>query len=161
MPPPASSSVPPPAGSLVPPSAGSSVPPPAGSSVPPPAGSSVPPSAGSSVPPPVGSSVPPSRTPRSRQLDQLRSKVTRSLAEQMDTNSIGGCPRLSKLPALRNLEKELKKRCLQVKTTSDITLEMIFGRPPSTLLRRIEGYIRSGDIAIVGMKVLGNPFVVY
>jgi len=134
--------------------------PPAGSSVPPPASSSVPPPAGSSVPPSAGSSVPPSRTLHSRQLDQLRSKVTCSLVEQIDTNSIGGCPRLTKLPALRNLEKELKKRCLQVKTPSDVTLEMIFGRPPSTLLRRIEGYIRSGDIAIVGMKVLGNPFVV-
>ena len=150
-----------PAGSSVPPPAGSSVAPPAGSSVPPPASSSVPPPAGSSVPPSAGSSVPPSRTPRSRQLDQLRSKVMRSLVEQIDTNSIGGCPRLTKLPALRNLEKELKKRCLQVKTPSDVTLEMIFGHPPSMLLRRIEGYIRSGDIAIVGMKVLGNPFVVY
>ena len=149
-----------PAGSSVPPPAGSSVAPPAGSSVPPPASSSVPPPAGSSVPPSAGSSVPPSCTPRSRQLDQLCSKVMRSLVEQIDTNSIGGCPRLTKLPALRNLEKELKKRCLQVKTPSDVTLEMIFGRPPSTLLQRIEGYIRSGDIAIVGMKVLGNPFVV-
>ena len=89
--------------------AGSSVPPPVSSSVPLSAGSSVPPLASISVPPPTGSSVPPSHTTYSWQLDQLCSKVMCSLVEQINTHSIGGYPRLTKLSALRNLEKELKK----------------------------------------------------